>query len=114
MQIMGVEQIDIRGPAGTLTCCAKGNLAQSAQLLETPRDLRGAGILNTKVSAADQDLLQRQRLDFRFEQSGRNRRRDIFMSGSGKRCVLEPLGNEERLQPAEALLQGMGNSGEPI
>src|SRR5215470_19393458 len=111
MQVMGVEQVDIRGPASTLARCTKGNLAQSTQLLETPRDLRSAGILNTKVSAADQDLLRRQRLYFGFEQRGWYRRGDIFMGGSRRRSVLEPLGNKERLQLVEALFQSMGNSG---
>src|SRR5882762_7081238 len=79
MQVVGIEQVDVRGSARAFTGRAERELAQAADFLQAPRDLLGARVLDQEVSARDQALLGRQRFDLRLEERLRYRRYYRFL-----------------------------------
>src|SRR5882672_3356459 len=81
MQAVGIEQVDVRGSARAFAHRAERELAQAADLLQAPRNLLGARVLNQEVPARDQALLGRQRFDLRLEERLRYRRYDRRLLG---------------------------------
>jgi len=71
VQIVGIEKVYVRGLIGAFAGRAKAQLTQAPDFLKTPRNLRGARVLDGEISACDQALLRGQAFDFRFEKGAR-------------------------------------------
>src|SRR6267143_2968909 len=92
MQVVCIEQVDVRGSARAFARRAESELAQAADFLQAPWDLLGARVLDQEVPARDQALLGRQRFDLRLEERLQYRRYDRrLLSPRRTLAVCSPL-----------------------
>src|SRR4030095_13655715 len=72
VQVESVEQIEVGAPAGAFTDGAEGELAQPADLLESPGNLAGARAVDVEPAAIDAPSIPREGLDLGLERRLRN------------------------------------------
>jgi len=104
VQVIGVEQVDVSSPARAFAGRAESRLTQPADLLQAPRNLRGARVAYEEVAALEQVLLRRQRLDLGLEERARNFRCERCLAGARRVQAQQFRGNDSGEHPSPCIV----------